>query len=120
MLVSEYDESFIEEMDLDQPIKGLCFWVLTEFNTNHRLVKNRVKDGADPFDPDSFATQPAALEAAEKYASAIQKIFRGSSIRKIEPEDMEDEFHLFILDKTNIPIAKIGILPEDYRDNTIN
>jgi hypothetical protein len=122
MLLSELDEEVFEEIDIDQPMKGLCFWVLTEFNPNHRVVKSRMnkKDSEDPFDPDSYATHPEAMDAANEYADAIKKLFRGSSIYKIEPEMMEDEFHLLVVDKTNIPIAKIGVVAEDYRNNTIH
>lgn len=120
MFICEHDEDAFEEIDIDKPLKGLCFWVLTEFNTNHRLVKSRLKDNPEPFDPDSFATHPAAMETADEYAAEIQKIFRGSSIRKLDPEMMEDEFHIFVLDKTNIPIAKIAVVAEDYRDHTIH
>jgi hypothetical protein len=118
MFVHEYDD--FEEIDIDRPIKGLCFWVLTEFNRNHRQVTRFKVDDDQHFDPDSFSTHPAAMEVADEYATQIQKIFRGSSIRHIEPEMMEDEFHLYVVDKTNIIIAKIGIVAEDYRSFTIH
>lgn len=119
MYLSEYDDDDFDEIDIDKPIKGLCFWVYTEFNTNHRIVRHRLKVGQSP-EPDSFATHPAAQEAADEYAAEIQKNFRGSTIQKIEPEMREDEFHIFVLDKTNIPLAKIGIVAENYQDQTIN
>lgn len=121
-LLCELDEEVFEEIDIDEPMKGLCFWVLTEFNMSHRIVKTRMskKDAEDPFEPDSFATHPEAMDIADVYATEIQKIFRGSSIHKVEPEMMEDEFHLLVLDKMNIPIAKIGVVAEDYRHNTIH
>lgn len=120
MLLSEYDEDCFEEFDLDEPIKGVCFWVLTEFNVNHRAVKARLKNKAEPFDPESCSTHPTAMDIADEFASEIQKNFRGSVVKKIDPEMMEDEFHLFVLDKTNIPIAKIAVVAEDYRENTIH
>lgn len=120
MLLSEMDEECFEEIDLDEPTKGICFLVHTEFNTNHRQVKARLKDKEQPFEPDSFPTHPAAMDVADEYAAEIQKLFRGSSIFKIEPEMMEDEFHLIVVDKTNIPIAKIGVVALDYRESTLH
>lgn len=119
MLLSELDEEAFEEIDIDEPVKGLCFWVLTEFNHNHRQVKIRMKN-KDPIEPDSFATHPAAMDVADEYAAEIQKNFRGSSVHRIEPEMMEDAFHLMIVDKMNIPIAKIGVVAEDYRHSTLH
>jgi hypothetical protein len=118
-LMENEDESF-EEIDIDQPMPGLCFWVLTEFNESHRAVQARLKDNKEPFDPDSFATHPEAMIAADEYATEIQKNFRGSNIRKLESEEMEDAFHIYILDKTHIPIAKIAVVAEDYRGNTLH
>lgn len=120
MLMQEYDEEFFEEIDIDKPIQGLCFWVQTIFNENHRLVKTRMKETDVELDPDSFATHPEAMEMADEYAMEIQKTFRGSHIKKLDPQFMEDEFHIVILDKTNIPIAKIGIVAEDYRGITVH
>lgn len=118
-LLENEDEAF-EEIDIDIPMKGLCFWVLTEFNENNRAVKARMKDNNEPFDPDSFATHPAAMDAANEYATEIQKNFRGSNVKKLEADEMEDAFHIYILDKTHIPIAKIAVVAEDYRGNTLH
>ncbi len=120
MYLREYAEDAFEEIDIDNPVKGLCFWVLTEFNTNHRLVKTRIKGDSEHFYPDSFSTHPAAMEVADEYAVELRKIFRGSSVKRLEPEMMEDPFHLFIVDKTNIIIAKVGVVAEDYRSFTIH
>ncbi len=121
MYISEYSEESFDEIDIGKPIKGLCFWVLTEFNMSHRLVKTRFKGESEQhFDPDSFSTHPAAMEVADEYAVEINKIFRGSSVKRLEPEMMEDLFHLFIIDKANIIIAKIGVVAEDFRDATIH
>lgn len=120
MYICEHDEDDFEEIELYNPTKGLCFWVLTEFNEHHRLVRTKLKDNVQPFDPDSFATHPEAMDGADEYAIEIQKLFRGSKIQKLEPDMMEDHFHIFVLDKSNIPIAQIAVVAEDYRENTIH
>lgn len=120
MYLCEHDDDAFEEFDIDTPVEGICFWVLTEFNLKHRDVKNRLKNKPDPFEPDPFATHPEAMEIADEYAIEIRKIFEGSHIQRLEPEIREDEFHLYIVDKTNTPIAKIGVVAEDYRELTIH
>jgi hypothetical protein len=120
MLLHEYDDDAFEEFDIDKPIEGFCFWVLTEFNLAHRSVRARKIDAEQLVEPNATATHPEAMDMADDCAEEIQKKFRGSTIRRIDPEFRQDEFHLYIVDKTNMPIAKIGVVAEDYRHQTIH
>jgi hypothetical protein len=119
MYICERDDDEFDEIDLDQPTSGICFWVLTEFNLNHRSVKTALKNKTDVMEPDSYATHPEAMEMADEYANEIKQIFHGSTVKHMDLEFMEDAFHIYILDKTNIPIAKIGVVAEYYRNLTI-
>lgn len=113
------DEAFEEIADKDKPVHGVCFWVLTEFNVAHRSVKRRFKATTDAtIDPDSFATFSEAMEIADEYAVEIRNRFRNSAIQRISDDIRDDEFHLYIVDRMNVPIAKIGVIGEDYRKLT--
>jgi hypothetical protein len=119
----EDDEEFFEdEYDLDEAVEGICFHILTEFNLNHTAVKRRFRRKTDDntvrFEP--RATHPEAMKVADVFAVEIQKRFRGSSIKRVSPDMRDDEFHLYIVDQNHIPLAKIGIIGEDYRDRTIH
>jgi hypothetical protein len=120
MYLTDYDDDAYEEFEIDEPILGICFHIMTEFNLNHRAVKQRLKksDNTLRFEPKS--THPEAMKVADVFADEIQKRFRGSSIKRISPDMRDDEFHLYIVDQQHIPIAKIGIVGEDYRDRTIH
>ena len=67
-------------------------------------------------EPDSFATYSEAMDIADEYAVEIRNRFRNSAIQRMSDEIREDEFHLYIIDKMHNPIAKIGVVGEDYRD----
>lgn len=113
------EEPFEELAEKDMPVSGICFWVLTEFNTMHRAVRKRFKDSKNAeMEPDSFATFSEAMEIADEYAVEIKNRFRNSAIHRIADEIRDDEFHLYIVDRMNIPIAKIGVVGEDYRKQT--
>lgn len=115
------DEEFNEEFDLDEPIHGICFHVMTEFNLNHNGVKRKLQNRRDRkmyLEPQ--ATHPQAMQIADGCADAIQKQFKGSSIKRVDPMLRLDEFHLYVVDQQHMTIAKIGILVEDYRDFTIH
>jgi len=122
MLLCEYDDDAFEELaDKNKPVSGVCFWVITEFNVAHTAVKRRFKTKTDTWiEPDSFATYPEAIEMADEYAVEIKNRFRGSIIQRITDDYREDEFHLYIVDKTSNPIAKIGVVGEDYRRQTLH
>ncbi len=121
MLLREYDEDAFEELaDKNKPISGVCFWVITEFNIAHAAVKRRFKTDSSWIEPDSFATYPEAVEMADEYAVEIKNRFRGSLIQRITDDFREDEFHLYIVDKMANPIAKIGVVGEDYRRQTLH
>ena len=120
MYLCEHSDEDFDEIDIDTPIEGVCFLVLTEFNLSNRAVKTLLKKKPEPFEPDPYSTHPEAMETAGEYAAEIQKIFQGSTVKKVEVEMREDEFHLYIIDKTNIPIAKIGVVGLDYRGLTIH
>jgi hypothetical protein len=116
------DGDMYDEIDMDEPVEGVCFHILTEFNLNNGVVKNRFRrksaDSTVRFEPK--ATHPEAMHVADVFADEIQKLFRGSTIKRISPDMQDDEFHLYIVDRFHIPIAKIGIIGEDYRDRTIH
>jgi hypothetical protein len=119
--VQEYEE-WVEDYEIDEPVEGICFHVLTEFNLNNRTVKQRFRrsssDNTVRFEPK--ATHPEALRVAECFATEIQRRFRGSTVKRLAPDLRDDEFHLYIVDQNHIPIARIGIVGEDYRDRTIH
>lgn len=124
-VVHEYDDEdddiLYEDEDLDEPIDGICFHILTEFNLNNRSVKRRLQNKQDnKMFFDAQPTHPRAMYFAEKCATEIQKQFKGSSIKRIDPTMRNDEFHLYIVDKTYNQIAKVGVIVEDYRDYTIH
>jgi hypothetical protein len=120
-LCEHEDEAFEEIADKDKPVQGVCFWVLTEFNIAHRAVKRRFKEPTEAvIDPDSFATFSEAMEIADEYAIEIRSRFRNSAIQRISDDIRDDEFHLYVVDRMNVPIAKIGVIGEDYRKQTIN
>jgi hypothetical protein len=108
-------------VDLDEPIEGICFHILTEFNLTNNAVKKRlqVKTERKVFF-DAQATYPRAMYAAEKCATEIQNRFKGSSIKRIDPSMQNDDYHLYIVDKFHNQIAKIGVIHEDYREFTIH
>lgn len=114
----EYDE--VEEIaDTDMPVHGVCFWVLTEFNIAHRAVKRRFQTTHEiSMEPDSFATHSEAMDMADEYASEIKNRFRNSEIQKMPDDVREDEYHIYIVDRMSNPIAKIGVVGEDYRKQT--
>lgn len=115
------DEEYYSDEEMDEPIEGICFHIMTEFNLNNRMVKARFRRKADntvQFEPK--ATHPEAMKVADVFAVEIQKRFRGSTIKRVSPDMQDDEFHLYIVDHNHIPIAKIGIIGEDYRDRTIH
>ncbi len=119
--VQEYEEEDLYDFEIDEPIEGICFHIMTEFNLNNRVVKARFRrktDNTVRFEPK--ATHPEALKVADVFAIEIQKRFHGSQIKRISPDMRDDEFHLYIVDQNHIPIAKIGIIGEDYRDRTIH
>jgi hypothetical protein len=122
--VQEYqdEEEYYEDFDLDEPVAGVCFHILTEFNLNNSRVKARMRrrsvDNTVRFDPRS--THPEAMQVAEAFADEIQKRFTGSTIKHLSPDMQDDEFHIYIVDPNHIPIAKIGVIGEDYRDRTIH
>lgn len=121
MELVEYEEEGDYEFDFDEPVEGICFHVTTEFNLNHTQVKRRFRNKATnqlQFEP--RATHPEAMHVADIFAVEIQKKFRGSAIKRIAPDLRSDEFHLYIVDHNHIPIAKIGVVGEDYRDRTIH
>lgn len=117
-LCENEDDAFEEIADKDEPILGICFWVLTEFNIAHRAVKRRFKQAEAAIEPDSFATFSEAMDVADEFAIEIRNRFRSSAIQRISDDIREDEFHLYIVDKMHNPIAKVGVVAEDYRTIT--
>jgi hypothetical protein len=112
-------EEFEEIADNNQPVIGICFWVITEFNVAHRTVKRRFKDNKNAMmEPDAFATFSEAMDIADEYAVEIKNQFRGTFIQRIDDEIRADEFHIYIVDKMSNPVAKIGVFGEDYRKQT--
>jgi hypothetical protein len=120
MYLHELDEECFDEIDIDKPVKGLYFWILTEFNLHHPEIKNKLREDEIIIIPDTYATFPEAMDIADEYAYKIKNRFKGSNIRKLEPHEMENEFHIYILDKTNIEIARIAVVAEDYRGVTLH
>lgn len=116
----DHEEEYFDDVDQDEPVDGVCFHILTEFNLNHQGVKRKLQNKTRKVYFEPQATHPQAMTIADSCATAIQKQFKGSSIKRVDPMLRNDEFHLYVVDQTHTTIAKIGVIVEDYRDYTIH
>lgn len=117
----EFESEYFDEEDMDEPVEGICFHVMTEFNLMNKKVQSRLRFPEYQVQVQSAQpTHPEAMKMADVFAGQISRWFHGASIKRISPELCDDEFHLYIVDKNHTQIAKIGIIGEDYRDRTIH
>jgi hypothetical protein len=122
--IEEFEQMMIEdeyeEFELDEPVKGIYFYVVTEFNNNHKLVNKRIKEDEFYSESEPLATHPEAKITASLLADKIHKSYGGSKIINIPDDVREDIFSIYILDKDENEIACIGISAVDYRDEILH
>ena len=117
------DQLNFEEADRATPIKGVCYYVRVQYNGENPMVRRKAKAALrknnyiEEMTP--LATITEVEDATEKAAGVIQRAYKGSMIYVRSAADMEDEYCMLILDTKQRPIAKLGIIAEDYRKETL-
>ena len=109
-------EEEYENLATDEPIPGVFFSVFIRYNMTHPTVKKKIVD--DFIESDPLPTYAIANATSFRTAESIRKIFRGSIIKEVPQEELEDEYSIYVFDSKERPIAKLGVVAEDYRGKT--
>lgn len=102
-----------------RPPKNVCFTVVVEYNSMHPIFNGEIKMG------DIVVSEPlpnflAAMELSERSTQdMISEKFEDGVYEEVDPVE-SDGFHLHILDGDNDPLARVGIVMIDYREETIH
>ena len=106
----------VEELDKKAKV---YFQVIIDYN--RELIKTMVPkehsdkvDEMEPLESHAIKTFEEADKMAQTTLEKIHNNFPGSKVKQLEPEEQEDEYHLWVADEKGIPIAKIGVIATDY------
>ena len=94
----------------DSPPKGIYFQVLVDY----------VDTQDDDLCSDPLENFCKATNVAKEVAKNIIDNNPGSSLVTLDSDEMDDEYHMYIINKSGDGIAKLGIVAEDYRDVTFH
>jgi len=119
-VVEQADELDYDDFMSDNPIKGVFFSVFVTYNPNHPQVKKTIVKSNTFLESEPLATYVQASKVSVEMAKKIKKSFKGSVVHQYEPEEVDDEYTIYIIDKKDRPIAKLGVVAEDYRRKTIH
>jgi len=117
--LGEVFEEEMEEFDPDRAVKGIFYSVLIKYNLDNPAVK-RKKIRQEMIESDAFSTYVGANQFSTKTAEGIKKMYKGAHLFEVEPTEFDDYYTLYVMDKQERFIAKIGVVAEDYRDKTIH
>lgn len=116
------EEGYLENLENRAKV---FFQVLIDYNKE--LIKDMVPEGkADqvnelgPMESRPLKTLDEADEMSDDMTTKIHDKFPGSEIRKLEPEEQEDEYSILVINKDGLPIARLGIVATDYSEATIH
>lgn len=112
----------IEELESKAKV---FFQVVVHYNMD--LIRSMFPKKADEesqikgtFESVAIGTFNEADEIATDMTNKIHTSFPDSKIREIQPEEQEDEYHIWVSNKKGQPIAKIGVIATDYTAATIH
>lgn len=102
------------------PPPKVYFQVLIEFNPEHPVIAERMNPDETLHESIPFDTFPAAMIAAEEAAKELRTKYSDCNVVQLDPEDVEDEFHFYLVDGDEDEIARVGVSVEDYRGERIH
>lgn len=109
-----------EYINLEEETPGIYFYVVTEYNDDHELVKKKIKNKRFIQESKPVATYPEGRKLLRMSAGRIRKTYSNSKILDVPDEDREDIFSTYIFDNTENFIARLGVTLVDYRDVTLH
>ncbi len=119
----QFEEDFSTPEDLAKA--KIFFQVVIDYNRD--LIKSMVPeehsvkiDSMGPMESNPLSSYDEADEMAKDTIEKIQSKFPGSSVKQLEPEEQEDEYHLWISNDEGDHIAKVGVIAIDYSEATIH
>ena len=119
----EDHEPTIEELENKARV---FFQVIIHYNKD--LIKSMLPKNQEKLADEVFVTYESvamgtfneADEIAIDMTKLIHSKFPESKIKEIQPEEQEDEYHVWVSNKEGQPIAKIGVIATDYTAATIH
>ena len=111
-----------KEYQYNKPVEGICFYVFIAYSPAHKIGKREIaKNQANVAQTSPFGTLQEALDVAEVLALKTAKRCKGGNFRMLtEDDDSNDNSHIHVFDGKNELIAKLGIIADDYRSETIH
>jgi hypothetical protein len=114
------DDLTEDELLSDYPPERVFFSVLVRYDLENPLVRKKVDADRALLKSEPIATFPQASRFSEEAARNITKSYRGATIRVFDLDHVPDQYNIYIHDKKSRPIAKLGVVCEDYRGKTIH
>ena len=103
----------------DTPPARVFFQVVIEYAEDHPLV-NDIPEEARCVETEPLATFSQAMELADEIAQTLEEDFFNSNILRLELDEVEDFFHLYIIDREEQEIARVGVFIMDLRGHVIH
>lgn len=107
------------------PNAKIFFQVVIDYNPD--LVKSMISEenvehieSMGPLESSPLGSYDEADEMVKDTIEQIHLKFPGSSIKELEPEDQEDEYHIYVHSTNGDAIAKVGVIAIDYTNATIH
>lgn len=121
-LFEEDHEPTIE--DLENKAK-VFFQVVVHYNKDliKEIIPKHHADKAESlgtFESIAIGTFNEAEEVVSEMTTKIHSKFPDSKIKDIEPEEQEDEYHVWVSNEEGEAIAKLGVVAIDYSEATIH
>lgn len=116
--VPEIDEDTLVYGDF--PPSKMCFVTIIFFNYRHPIFKKHIELLGHQTVTEHFKTFDESFEFSYMTATKLNKKFKASKIIEVDPENDDDECHLYLISKNKEIIAKIGVVSVDYREESIH
>lgn len=102
-------------------VPGICYFISVEY-FEHPL-NSKMKEEDMSFESDPIALFNDALEALADATDQLMTKYPEASLMEIdiaENEEDDEDVQLFLVDENEDPIATLGLVVEDYRNETIH
>jgi hypothetical protein len=105
----------------NEHVPGICYFICIEYFEHPLNEKMKLEDMV--FESDPIAGFNDALEAMSDVTEQLMMKFPDASLMEIdiaENDEDDEDVQLFLVDEKEDPIATIGLVVEDYRNETIH
>jgi hypothetical protein len=114
------DDLTEDELLSDYPPERVFFSVFIRYDLKNPLVRRKVEADQAFLHSEPIATFPQASRFSEHAAKNITKSYRGATMRILDLEHVPDQYNIYVYDAKDRPVAKLGVVVEDYRGKTIH